>query len=95
MQHLDPSAEVGLGPVAISAADVDHTVSRELGEDEFDFPGRCVIGIDEQGNAVGVAGIHEIGRRVKLGEMEGVSGQRTRISPAKITSDTPAAVSPV
>ena len=58
MQHLDPAAEIGLGPVAIGAADVDHAVGGEFREDEVDFPGGRVVGVDEQGDAVGVGGCH-------------------------------------
>ena len=56
MQDLDPTAEVGFGPVAISAADVDYAMGGEFREDEIDFSGRCVVGVDEESNAVGVSG---------------------------------------
>jgi hypothetical protein len=65
VQHLDPSGETGLGPVAIGAPDVDHTMVGKFGENEVDLCGRGVIGINEQGDAVGMGGVH--GFRLMVG----------------------------
>ena len=58
MQHFDPSAKIRLGPVTISTTDVDHTMSGEFRKDEVDFCRRCIVGIYQEGDAVGVGCCH-------------------------------------
>ena len=46
-----PALEPRLGPVAVSAADIDHAQRGQLVQDLVNHLGRRVVGVDQQGNA--------------------------------------------
>src|SRR5690606_27104574 len=51
VQHLLPARQALALPVAVGTAHVDHAMARDLVEDRVDLRCRCVVCVDQQGDA--------------------------------------------
>ena len=47
-----PALEAGFRPIAVSAANIDRAQLAEHQQDLIEMLGRCVVGIDQEGNIV-------------------------------------------
>ncbi|MNT06195.1 hypothetical protein D3C72_1408490 [compost metagenome] len=52
VQHRLPPFQPRALPVAIGTAHVGHTIASDLGQDFVDLRGRCIVGVDQQGDAL-------------------------------------------